>query len=376
MNGHVRPMFPVGSPVGPEDVVDREDYVSQAKARLLDGKHLCIIGPRRTGKTTIVNEVLRQLQERGLLVASVDLFKVASVRELAESYANACLKNESGLDRTIRGLQELAGQVSPRLKYRVEQAEIELALALTRKDADAHTLLSQALDLGEMVAVRRGKRLVVALDEFQDVSKLDGNELLKRMRAHFQQHAHVSYIFLGSQQSWMREIFGQQQNQPFYRFALDFPLPEVPRAAWIDYICKKFGQRGINVTGELADLLLSYSGGHPMDTMLLCSELYFALVELGATEPTPTLARVANERCMALLSRVFDEMWQMLGTRKNVQFVAKRLAHGEPLYASSKMPVETFRALKHLLRAGVIERVRPGEYRFVEPMFAEYVRRL
>lgn len=376
MNQPAKPMFPVGSPVGPEDVVDREEYIAQAQVRLLDGKHLCVIGPRRVGKTTVVNELLRRLQEQGTLVALVDLFKVASVREFAESYANACLKNESGLDKTIRALQEVAGQVAPRLKYRIEQAEIELALALSRRDADDYTLLSQALDLGETIATRRGRRLVMALDEFQDVSKLDGAELLKRLRAHFQAHRQVSYIFLGSQQTWMREIFGQQENQPFYRFAVDYPIPDVPRVAWIDYICRKFGERGINVTAELAELVLGYSGGHPMDTMLLCSELYFALLELGSTEPTPTLVKLANERCMALLSRVFDEVWQTLGARRNVQLVAKRLAQGELLYAGGKLPVETFRALSHLLKAGVVVRVRPGNYRFVEPMFAEYVRRL
>jgi hypothetical protein len=72
------------------------------------------------------------------------------------------------------------------------------------------------------LAQRDGKRMAVAFDEFQEAARLAGKHVYKRMRAHFQIHENVSYLFLGSKEDLMRTIFAGSR-EAFYRFAVRYP---------------------------------------------------------------------------------------------------------------------------------------------------------
>src|SRR5579859_2474262 len=88
---HLGPHFPVGGPVATDDLVGREPYIRQAAARLADGEHLLIAGPRRIGKTSVMLEVLRRIRRKGIVTAYVDCFGATDLRGLGERLAAALL---------------------------------------------------------------------------------------------------------------------------------------------------------------------------------------------------------------------------------------------------------------------------------------------
>src|SRR5260221_237498 len=61
--------FPLGGPVPAADLVGREGYIRRAAARLGDGNHILIAGPRRIGKTSVMLEILRRLRRKGIHTA-------------------------------------------------------------------------------------------------------------------------------------------------------------------------------------------------------------------------------------------------------------------------------------------------------------------
>src|SRR5439155_1388991 len=76
-----------------------------------------------------------------------------------------------------------------------------------------------------------------------------------------------------------------------------------------------------------------------------------------------------------------DLHWAELGSHKYLQQVAKRIAHRAVLYAADAdggaVPrPEVLRALDGLRLRGLVVRLGRGRYDFVEPMFAEFVRRI
>lgn len=94
-------LFPIGGPVAEEDIVDREDFITSLVTRLSEGQSVMLYGPRRIGKTSLAHEVLRQLKVKGFYIASVDLFRLSSKRDLAVALINACLENRTGIRKTI-----------------------------------------------------------------------------------------------------------------------------------------------------------------------------------------------------------------------------------------------------------------------------------
>ncbi len=374
------PHFPVGGPVPAADLVGRESYIRRAVERLADGNHLLVAGPRRIGKTSIILEVLRRLRRKGALTAYVDCLGATDVRGLGERLADAVLENVSGVERTLEQAKAVAAGMRPSVKVRYEHVELALQLA---RETNAQRFFDGALDLPRTLAARSGKRVVVVFDEFQAAGRL-GPRVFDVMRAHFQAQRGVAYAFLGSEEGIIEELFSAK-GRAFFRFAVPLDLADagghrfgIAPDDWLEYIRGKFAERRIAIDDSIVDRLLDATGGHPQDTMQLCAALYYLVRDAGQRAVNAEMLAVAYEQAMRELERPFALHWSEIGKQKYLQAVAKRIAEHSVLYASDgEVPrPEVLRALESLRSRGLVTRLGRGKYDFIEPMFAEYVRRV
>ena len=374
------PHFPVGGPVPAADLVGREAYIRRIGERLSDGNHVLVAGPRRIGKTSLILEVLRRLRRRGALTAYVDCLGATDIRGLGERLVDALLENVSGVERSFEQAKAIAAGMRPTVKVRYEHVELALDLA---REKNAQRFFEGSLDLPRALAARTGKRVVVVFDEFQAAGRL-GPRVFDVMRARFQAQRGVSYAFLGSEEGILEELFSEK-GRAFYRFAVPVDLADaaghrfgIAPDDWLEYIRDKFAARKIAIDDASVDRVIDATGGHPQDTMQLCAALYYLMRDAGQRVVTADHVAVAYEQALRELERPYALHWSELGTHKYLQQVAKRIAHGAVLYASdSGIPrPEVLRALESLRARGLVTRLGRGRYDFVEPMFAEYVRRL
>lgn len=374
--------FPIGGPVPAADLVGREAYLRRLVERLGDGTHVLVAGPRRIGKTSIILEALRRLARKGALVAYVDCLAATDLRGLGEQLANAILAPLTGVDRTLDEARELAqGRSLGKLRY----ADLAPLLALVRERSAAKAF-DLALDTPRLAAARSGKRVVIALDEFQAAGRL-GPRAFDVMRARFQAQRGVSYAFLGSEEGLLEELFSEK-GHAFYRFAQPLDLAEeggsrfgIAPDDWERYLVSKFKQKRLRLPDAEVDRILDATGGHPQDTMQLCARLFELARDAGAQAIDADLVAIAYERTLRELERPFALHWAELGKQKYMQQVAKRIAHEAVLYAPDSAGVsvpraEVLRALDGLRARGLVERIGRGRYQFGEPMFGEFVRRL
>ncbi|MGB9826106.1 MAG: AAA family ATPase [Desulfofundulus sp.] len=366
-------LFPVGGPVSEKDIVDREDFITSLQTRLADGQSIMLAGPRRIGKTSIAYEVLRRLKERGFYTASVDFFRLSNKREFAVSLINACLENRTGIRKTLDALKDRAKAIAGLAKLTVKLEDLEFGFGFFQGDPDENALLDYALDLAEILAVRDGRNMVVLFDEFQDASRVVGqDEIYKKMRSHFQSHKNVSYLFLGSKEGIMKTLFGNRK-EAFYRFAVILPIPPIPEDSWVTYITRKFAEQHIEVDSEMVRGILQKTGGHPQDTMLVCSEIYYALLEAGKNIMTSKFVQLGYDRALLTLIQVYDEMLDELSQKSHAREVLKRIATRDKVYTRKDNPNEIKRALDYLIAKAIIEKSGRGSYKFIEPMFQEYI---
>ncbi len=253
------------------------------------------------------------------------------------------------------------------------------------REASAQRAFETALDLPRAVAARTGRRVVVALDEFQAAGRL-GARVYDVMRSRFQAQRGVAYAFLGSEEGILEQLFSGK-GKPLYRFAVAHDLAEagghrfgIDPEDWQVYLRRKFSQRRIAASEADLDRILDLTGGHPQDTMQVCAALYHFMNERDLRSVTSELVDVAYEIALRELERPFTLHWTDLGSQKYLQAVAKRVARGEPLYAAradADVPrAEVLRAVTALQARGLAVRTGRGRYEFLEPMFAEHVRRL
>ncbi|MGI6120502.1 MAG: AAA family ATPase [Desulfosporosinus sp.] len=367
-------LFPLGGPVSERDIVDREDFLVSLGTRLLEGQSIMLAGPRRIGKTSLALEVLRRLKTKGSYVGFVDLFRYNKKKELALAIIDACLENRSGISKTTAalkdGLKKIAG--GAKLTAKVQDLEVAFGLSNESRMSDDE-LFAYALQLPEILAKKDKKHITVVFDEFQEIIRIAGEDALRIMRSYFQTQQSAVYLFLGSKEGMMNTIFGDKR-QAFYRFATILPIPSILTDAWKEYLSSKFRERGIVANDRALSEILDLSGGHPQDTMLLCSEIYYALLEAGEEKLTLDLVRTGYNRAFLTLSPVFDELLDELGKTPNVRHVLIRIAKGLRIYSGyNGNPNEIKRAVDTLRAKAVIEKSSRGNYYFLEPMFRDYL---
>src|SRR2546421_73406 len=156
-------------------------------------------------------------------------------------------------------------------------------------------LLEQIFQEPELIA-REGKkkRVVVILDEFQDLMEL-GVTLLRQLRAVIQHQQHVSYAFLGSRQALLRRAV-HERNAPLLKMARPYPLGPLPREEFANFLMARFRASGRPVPKEAVYALIDFTGAHPNDTQEAAHFLWeVALLPLSTTELVSTaISRVLD----------------------------------------------------------------------------------
>jgi uncharacterized protein len=357
-------IFP-GDFVGPEDLVGRDGFIRQVAERLRSGRNVVLMAPRRTGKTSIAREVLRRLGSAHVLTAYVDLLATTDKRDFADHVAEQLHQQRMG--RKVRTLTERLPDFKPHVTF----AWIELGIDISAKEQDEDRVFARSLELPQKAAEKQKKRAVVCLDEFQEAGTNFGPRVYKLMRAVFQQQPNTTHLFLGSQQSMLRDVFGAS-NAPFLRYADELQLPSVPLEDWAEYIAAKFSKEKIGCSRLFAARIAERAGIHPADTMALCTNLYFLAKLNKATSLDDEVLQAALAETKAQLKTYFNALWSEMTDRAKERLVALRIARGEPV-SRGIAPQVAADAVRALTNKGIVVRTGRGAYEYFEPMFKEFV---
>ncbi len=215
--------FQAGKPVTGNRLVGREEIIDQVLHLALSGQSVVLIAPRRFGKTSILLEVMERLKQHDAFQAYVDFFSTPTRRILAEKITESVLANKklgSVFHKFKSNIRELLKQVQ--LKQVVDDFEFILDFADEKKDD--FDVLSQSVDFIETFAGKFNKRIVCGFDEFGDLEKLDGTEIVKLFRSKLQLQKNTTVIFSVSGKSSLNHFF-LQSKAPFYRFSRVIQLP-------------------------------------------------------------------------------------------------------------------------------------------------------
>ena len=239
--------FIYSHPLSPEDVIDRDAETEELLRNVVGGHYVRLFAPRKYGKTSLLKRALRDGDEReGLIPVLVDLYRVSSIADVTVRFERAYSKHLKGavrskveefLQRTGIGLSLGAYGISAKLQI---DARFDPLPAL-------HALLDLPLRLEES----GGYRAFVALDEFQDVDKVDGLDGL--IRSHIQYQGEVaSYVFAGSEPGLMKQLF-ENKDRPLYGSAVPMRLQRLADEDIAAYVAQRFTDTGRSVLDAHAD---------------------------------------------------------------------------------------------------------------------------
>jgi AAA+ ATPase superfamily predicted ATPase len=323
--------------------------------------------------------VAQELVKEGVLVAQVDLMRAPTKDQLIAKLARTIHEElATRLWSAKERLKVFAGlRLTPTITVNPNDGAVSFSFDARAATEDFDATLEELLAMIGRIAADRERRVVLVLDEFQEVVDIDP-ALIKLMRSVFQEQPEVAHIYLGSKRHMMRRIFNDE-NEPFWRSAKQMELDVIPSNLFRLYAEARFKKTGKTLDFDACAEVLELTGGHPYATQEL---LYFLWEETPAGEAAD-LARLhrALEATLRSEHSHFSLIWDgASGAQKRVLQALAQEQPGRPLSADyqrhhSLPATPTIQAaLKALERGELVKRLRRGEYRIAEPFLAEWIR--
>jgi hypothetical protein len=379
-------LFPTDRPLEPAQMIGRGEDVDRVATTLLGGGNVVLAGARRTGKTTVADAVLQVCAADGAYVAAVDLFGLTDETELAQALTVALLANRPALRRAFGeagSVREVLGALRKAAVVRARQdlgdgIETVFEVGAGVRETGGHERLRAALELGERLADRDERRVVVFLDEFQEVVGADKRfgpteQVTRLLRAILQRSAHVSVLFAGSIEHLMRDLFAPS-DRALSQFGAFHDLAPITTEQWRDGLRSRLSDDATTVTDDALDRVIALGEGHPRMTMLLIQQAHAGSVEELRREIDHALVVEALERAMRQERLRHDQQLELIRTLgRNAERMAIRVAAGAELYADLK-PQQAARALSALEDRGVVSRSgRKGDWFVIDPLLRRYL---
>lgn len=348
-------MFKTGSPVKGNDFIDRKKHLPIFKAYLENNQHVMIKAPRRFGKTSLIKQVFEH--EKSFHYIYVDLRRATNLTSLAnqilekaysfagvENFMEQFKKSITGLLKTIQSIKiDDIGEIT--LKH------------LENGITDEREYFLHSLEVVEKISSKKELNIKFVLDEFQDILRISDDFILEQMRSVIQHHEAVTYVFLGSIESIMTNIFSSKAS-PFFHFTRIMSLDGLDIDELYDYTKEVFDKQNIMYDDSLLKML-QFLQGHPDYSAQVLQALYYK----GIVED---LKMIDYDVCLEVLTQVIlenraylEELISKTKQKKHHYEVLHSIANGYSVELNSKSLYNIHISLEEM---GLIKNIQRGQY--------------
>ncbi len=254
--------FIYGNTVSLHSFTNREKELEKLKNNLINGVNTMIISPRRWGKSSLVEKTILEINktQNTQRTVLIDLFSVNSEESFLEIFAREVIKSSSSKwEDWISSGKDFFKNLIPQISVGIDPNN-DFSLSFDWKELKKHSL--EILNLPEIIAEKKGVKIIIFLDEFQNLASFkDYENFEKKMRSVWQRQKNVSYCLFGSKRHMMSEIFNNP-SKPFYRFGDIILLQKIETSRWIDFISDSFAETEKNISREIAEKIALVMKNH------------------------------------------------------------------------------------------------------------------
>jgi hypothetical protein len=373
--------FTFGDLAFDESFTDREDEVRELAADMRNGQNVLLYAPRRYGKSSLVLRAAQDALREKVLVGYCDLMRTPTKERFAAAlaktiYADIASPVDQALEKAaslFRGLR-----IVPSMEVDPTDGSLRFGFAAGRRKQDIDETIERLLELPAELAAERKRRVVLVLDEFQEVVALD-RQFPNLMRAVFQAQPEVGHVYLGSKRHVLERIFNDK-NEPFWRSAKRLEIGPIAPAKFAPFLRERFVSTGKAIDDAAIDRLLGATGGHPYATQELAYATWEGTLDggsAGADEVEAALLKVLRAE-----HNHFAQLWDEAPRSQRLTLLALAddpvsAVYSADYHSRHHLPANPTlqTALKTLLTKELIGRGDDGVYRIVEPFFAEWLAR-
>ncbi len=294
---------------------DRVQETATLRELLFNENNVALISPRRLGKTDLIWHVFDDEEiRRTHYCFVVDIYATKNLSDFVNMLGKAVLeelrpKGKKVWERFINIVSSLRSEISFDMN------------GMPTWSVGLGVLNNPAITLDEIFTFlnQADKPCLVAIDEFQQITRYDEETVEATLRTYVQRCTHTHFIFSGSQRHMMNDIF-TSPSRPFNQSVSIMNLQPLDLTVYTDFCVDKFESAGKHLDRavvaslyERFDAVTSY-----MHRIL---NVLFSRTEKGSTCEVPMVDE-AIDFILSLSSDTYESLYYQMPEKQRLVFLA------------------------------------------------------
>ena len=358
-----------------KNFTDREAETANLIQNFTSLINTIIISPRRWGKSSLVNKAanLAMKQNNKLRICHIDLFNVRNEEHFYALLAQKVIAaTSSKWEEAVENAKSFFSHLVPKISIGTDPTN-EVSIDFDWEDVKRNP--DEVLDLAEKIAKKKNLKIVVCVDEFQNIAEFtDPDYFQKKLRSHWQQHQNVAYCLYGSKRHMMMEVF-TNSSKPFYKFGNIMFLNKIDTPYLVEFFNSRFADTGKSITDEASLLIAELVDNHPYYAQQLAQQSWLRTNDICTVE----IVLAAHAALVEQLSLLFVTITETLTTQQ-LNYL-KALIAGEKAITSTAVmhryqissPTSVARSKTALIKNDILDN-NAGEMSFQDPIYAYWLK--
>ena len=255
---------------GAEYFCDRQEETRKVMIGLNNERNITLIAPRRIGKTGLIHHVFAQIKEQQPDVCCfyIDIMATKSLEQFVQLLAQNVLgKLDSPTQTALRKVSEFFSNFRPTVTFDAQTGMPTFSL-----DIAVHQEEQSLRRIFEYLQ-QSGKRCYIAIDEFQQITNYAGANTEALLRSYIQFMPNVYFIFAGSQQHMMNEMF-ISAKRPFFQSSQIINLGEIDETAYHEFSAKLFERQEMSLPAPVFHYMYEKLDGQTWYLQAIMNRIY------------------------------------------------------------------------------------------------------
>ena len=357
-----------------ESFCNRKKELSELLRYIKGSQNVLLYSHRRYGKSSLIRQVFREIKGKNLNVGTmhVELYGTISEKDFITKSFQGLNQLESNFEKLLKSVSNALKSI--KLNLSIDSATGGTSVSPSFGAVDEKTVLEELMNILSKYSQKR--RLVIAFDEFQEVAGYTEEGFEKRLRSFIQQHSNICYIFSGSQQHLITEMF-ISNKRAFYKLAESFPLEKIETKYYISWVQNLFSQKNVHLPVEQIEEIVARFENHPM---YIQNFLFHLWEEPGKKGFSPEIINKVENTIIEKRSLEHTVLWETLSINQKKTLKLILLNNGHNLFNAGSLKSVNLKtgslvtkALSSLKKKEII--VKNGNYQIQDIVFKKWLQK-
>lgn len=351
---------------------NRKKEIAEMLRYIKGSQNVLLYSHRRYGKSSLIRQIFGEIERNNFKIGAmhVELYGTISERDFITKTFQCLNQLESNFEKLLQSVNRALKSI--RLNLSIDPATGGTSISPAFDAVNEKNILEELMTI--LFKYSQKHKLVIAFDEFQEVANYTEEGFEKRLRSYIQQHSNICYIFSGSQQHLITEMFNSN-NRAFYKLAESFPLKKIDTKHYVPWIQNLFSRKKVHLPAKFIETIIETFENHPM---YIQNFLFHLWEEPAKRARSPEVIRKIEDAIVDKRSLEYSVLWETLTINQKKTLKLILLNNGSNLYNADALKSVNLKtaslvtkALSSLIKKEII--VKNGNYLIQDIVFKKWL---